>query len=223
MTLVTALASGTTGPTDRAAEAVRQSPPEDVLGTWFQAVFDTLDVPILLLSHSLRVAAVNRSAAQWSDELASQPRPGHGLQLASATDEAALRRAIRLALDRDRIEMLGVCESRRLCSAMVMPIRPVEEHPPRPELALLALRRERVAGSLSLHWFGRFHGLTAAEQQVLASLCLGKTAAEIAQSHGVALSTVRTQLASIRTKTTAPDIRSLIVQVALWPPLRARA
>ena len=68
--------------------------------------------------------------------------------------------------------------------------------------------------------FAREHQLTAAEQQVLQSLCAGLQPQEIAQRHGVAISTVRTQIASVRAKTATESIRDLVAMVAQLPPMQ---
>jgi hypothetical protein len=44
----------------------------------------------------------------------------------------------------------------------------------------------------------------------------------VASAHGVALSTVRSQIGSIRLKTGAASIRDLLAQVARLPPLMGR-
>jgi DNA-binding CsgD family transcriptional regulator len=54
---------------------------------------------------------------------------------------------------------------------------------------------------------------------VLEHLCGGVRPTEIAQRQGVAVSTVRTQIGSIRAKTGATSIRELVRQVAVLPPL----
>ena len=54
---------------------------------------------------------------------------------------------------------------------------------------------------------------------MLAALCAGQRPSEIAAALCVALSTVRTQIGSIRAKTGAESIRALVRQVAVLPPL----
>jgi DNA-binding CsgD family transcriptional regulator len=67
--------------------------------------------------------------------------------------------------------------------------------------------------------YARRHGLTAAEMHVLRALCEGLPPAEIAAEFGVKLATVRTQVASIRSKTEAASIRELVSRVAALPPI----
>ncbi len=54
---------------------------------------------------------------------------------------------------------------------------------------------------------------------MLIALCDGVPPAVAAAQHGVAISTVRTQIGSIRAKTGAASIRDLIHKVASLPPL----
>jgi DNA-binding CsgD family transcriptional regulator len=73
--------------------------------------------------------------------------------------------------------------------------------------------------SLSLHWFGIDCGLTSAERTVLAALSEGLDPRAVAHSCGVAVSTVRTQIASIRDKTGSPSTSALMREVARLPPV----
>jgi DNA-binding CsgD family transcriptional regulator len=84
---------------------------------------------------------------------------------------------------------------------------------------LLVLGRRQLCETLTVDWFAREHGLTPAEAQVLKSLCAGLRPQEIADRHGVALSTVRTQVGSLRAKTGSTSIRVLVSQVSMMPPL----
>jgi DNA-binding CsgD family transcriptional regulator len=54
---------------------------------------------------------------------------------------------------------------------------------------------------------------------VLAALCDGDDPSGIARRFGVAVSTVRSQIASIRQKTRSTSIRELVRQVAVLPPI----
>ena len=79
-------------------------------------------------------------------------------------------------------------------------VLPLQDGLGRTAQALLVLGKRNLCGELPMLAFAREHQLTAAEQQVLQALCAGLQPQEIAQRHGVAISTVRTQIASIRVK-----------------------
>jgi DNA-binding CsgD family transcriptional regulator len=86
-------------------------------------------------------------------------------------------------------------------------------------LTLLVLGKRQVCEQLSVQGYARSHHLTPAETRVLEGLCGGLRPTTIAALAGVAVSTVRTQIGSIRAKTGAGSIRELVRLVAVLPPL----
>ena len=87
------------------------------------------------------------------------------------------------------------------------------------QATLLMLGKRSGRASLATYWFARSCGLTAAEDQVLQALCGGVAPRDIAREHSVAVSTVRTQLASIRAKTHSGSLRELMRRMAHLPPI----
>ncbi len=98
------------------------------------------------------------------------------------------------------------------CSVAVMPLSA-------PGYALLAFSKQQMCDATTVTLFARERGLTGAEGQVLAQLCKGLRPQQIATSHGVQVSTVRTQLRSIRHKTASDSVRALVHKVSILPPL----
>ena len=84
---------------------------------------------------------------------------------------------------------------------------------------LLVMARQRAGDNLALQMFAREHCLTPTEEAVLRALCDGRAVDEIASQHGVAESTVRTQVRSLRDKTGANGIRQLVQRVLSLPPV----
>lgn len=84
---------------------------------------------------------------------------------------------------------------------------------------LLVMARQRIGDNLALQMFAREHCLTPTEEAVLRALCDGREVDEIAVQHGVAESTVRTQVRSLRDKTGANGIRQLVQRVLALPPV----
>lgn len=84
---------------------------------------------------------------------------------------------------------------------------------------LLMLGRQPGTQNLAITFFARSHGLTPAEQVVLRGLCEGQQVDEIAAANGVCVSTVRTQIRSLRDKTGASSIRVLVQRLASLPPV----
>lgn len=86
-------------------------------------------------------------------------------------------------------------------------------------VALLVIGSEHRSNRLALHFFARAHQLTAAESAVLEALSQGHSPSQIARQGGVAISTVRTQIATVRAKVNARSICHLLRMVATLPPL----
>jgi DNA-binding CsgD family transcriptional regulator len=72
---------------------------------------------------------------------------------------------------------------------------------------------------ISLELLATQNGLTMMERRVLAALLRDTSPNEIAASHDVALSTIRSQIASIREKLDARSIDHLLLRVAALPPI----
>jgi len=85
--------------------------------------------------------------------------------------------------------------------------------------ALLVFAKQQLCDESTVTLFARQRGLTNAEGQVLAQVCRGLRPTQIADDHGVRISTVRTQLRSIRAKTSAHTIRELVHMVSVLPPM----
>jgi len=88
-----------------------------------------------------------------------------------------------------------------------------------PAYALLIFAKQQLCDDSTMALFARDRGLTSAEGQVLAQVCKGLRPAQIADNHGVRISTVRTQLRSIRLKTCCETIRDLVQKVSVLPPM----
>jgi DNA-binding CsgD family transcriptional regulator len=89
-----------------------------------------------------------------------------------------------------------------------------------PKAALL-FARASVCDSLMLGFFARCHGLTATEEHVLGILCEGFSAPQIAVQMKVAVSTVRSHIRSLCSKTRSSGVRELVSRVAVLPPVAA--
>ena len=102
-------------------------------------------------------------------------------------------------------------------SIAVLPLRPESEH--HAGSVALVFSRASVCDALMLCFFARSYNLTNCEEQVLAILCQGYSAPEIALQLHVAVSTVRTHVRSLCTKTQSSGVRALVRRVAVLPPL----
>jgi len=88
------------------------------------------------------------------------------------------------------------------------------------DATLVILGRRHLSERISIDNYARIHGLTPAETRVLEGLCEGLDPREIAEVHEVGLATVRTQIGSLRAKTQTANLRALVRQVGLLPPMR---
>lgn len=191
-------------------------------GIWLRRSLDCVDYPMICVAGDRTVLVANRAAL---GELADATHP---LQLAAGqlkgregADVAALQRAMRDAqvLGLRRLVVLG-----RGAAAVSIAVLPLAGHDDgdaggRDAAVLLVLGKRKLCESLSADWFARERGLTGAETRVLQGLCTGLKPSEIAARQGVALSTVRTQVRSLRSKTGTPSIRELLRQVSTLPPM----
>lgn len=84
--------------------------------------------------------------------------------------------------------------------------------------SLLVFSKREACAELTVAFYARSNGLTATESSVLLQLSQGVKPKDIAGGHGVALSTVRSQISSIRAKTHTASIRDLTSRVAALPP-----
>jgi DNA-binding CsgD family transcriptional regulator len=184
---------------------------------WLSATLDEIDYGVLLLD-GRQVLHANHVAREELDTLHPLQIVGGQLRPRSPHDAATLSVTLSDAADKGLRRMLTLGEGPQRVSLAVVPLgghRPAPSRSP----TLMLFGRRRVCMNLSAHSFARAHGLTPTESAVLDALCAGEPPAEIARRQGVAISTVRTQISSIRSKTGAPSIRHLLQQVATLPPL----
>ncbi len=86
-------------------------------------------------------------------------------------------------------------------------------------LLLQVLGRRQPCSALGLETLAGSYGLTLAERRVLGALVREATPRDIARQHAVALSTVRTQISSIRAKFGTRSIEGLLLRAAEVPPV----
>lgn len=84
-------------------------------------------------------------------------------------------------------------------------------------LVLVTLGRESPCSAVALQLLGALHKLTPAEIAVLDGLLAGRSARAIGEERHVALSTIRTQIATMRAKMGADSIEGMLLQAARLP------
>jgi DNA-binding CsgD family transcriptional regulator len=147
-----------------------------------------------------------KSIALWQGGLvrACRPECDSELQIALARAAAGRRSLVHLAA----LEGPGI-------SVAVVPLK----HSQGDARCALVFSRAGVCDPMMLGFFSRRHGITPAEHQVLAGLCEGMSAPQIAVQLRVAVSTIRSHVRSICAKTRASGVRDLVQRVAVLPPV----
>ena len=95
-------------------------------------------------------------------------------------------------------------------------IHPVETDSP---TVLVLLTRQSACDNLAVRMYARAQRLSPSEESVMIGLCRGLEVSDIARENGVAQSTVRSQVKSLREKTGCSSIRRLIHRLHSLPPV----
>lgn len=188
---------------------------------WLARMLDEIDCGMLLVTPEGHVTHVNLAARLELDGHHPLQASGRRLAARRPQDLALLQDALGKAQHGlRRLVTLGEGEGCVGISVVPLPLPLPGGVPAGPVTTLLlVLGKRRVGEWLPVQGFARSAGLTRAETRVLELLCGGARPEDIAREGGVAVSTVRTQIGSIRAKTGATSIRHLVQQVAVLPPL----
>lgn len=177
-------------------------------------MIDEIGVGLIVCELSGVVRLANRSAEQ---ELACGTclhRVGQTLRCAGESNpplDGAIGSAGRSRC-RHLVE-LSAGARRLLVSVVPFPLS--DSHEP---LVMIMLGSRDICSTQGLELLAAIHGLTSAERRVLADLLHEQTPREIAKAHGVSLTTVRTQIVSIRDKFGVHSIEALLRRAAELPP-----
>jgi DNA-binding CsgD family transcriptional regulator len=180
-------------------------------------MIDEVDYGVLLLDPQGNVRLINRSARRELDERHPLHLVSGQLHARGRQDTLALHGALSGAVRCAQRELLWLGQGSARVSVAVLPLgaQALGGGP----ATMLLLGRRQVAEGLSVAGFARSHGLTPAETRVLEALCAGVPPAKIAEGQGVRISTVRSQISSLRDKTSARSIRALVRMVSVLPPV----
>lgn len=194
---------------------------------WLAAMLDAIDYGMLLMVDGSQVLHINHAARAELDAGHPLQLLGRELRARHPQDVARLHEALAGAQRGLRkLVTLGDNDEMPLAVAVVplgdlAPV-PVPGSPDMSQATLLLMGKRQVCEGLTVQWFARLHALTPAETKVLEALCHGRAAKEIAEAHGVGLSTIRSQIAAIRDKTGADGIREVVERMAVLPPILQR-
>jgi DNA-binding CsgD family transcriptional regulator len=185
------------------------------LMTLLAHALDELDYGIVIVDRHGRVVKANHLArCQCAASDSACLLKGERLGARHLADSSALQHAIQLATAQAKRSLLTLGGERRHETVAVVPLGDAGE-----SAVMLVFGKRQVCETLSVDHYARVHGLTHAESMVLAALCEGDKPLEIARRFGVAVSTVRTQISSVRQKTRTASIRDLVREIAVLPPI----
>jgi DNA-binding CsgD family transcriptional regulator len=183
---------------------------------WLAQMLDEVDYGMLLLVDAARVLHANHAARMELDAEHPLQVVGDTLRVREAQDLMPLHQALLAARGGQR-KLVTLGRDDGSVSVAVTPLGLLGLGGPAATLLLLGKRK--VCATLTVQMFARCHGLTPAEARVLEALSAGIEPRELTQLHGVALTTVRTQIAAIRLKVGAQSIGDVLRRVAVLPPV----
>jgi DNA-binding CsgD family transcriptional regulator len=180
-------------------------------------VLDEIDYGMLLVTAQGSMRYANQLAL--NEVVGGGPLSLAGGQVSArhAGDQGALHAAVADAL-RGRRRLITLGHNGTAVSVAVLPL-PCGEAEHSEPLALLVFGKRHSCEALTVDFYARTQGLTGAESRVLLALCQGDKPKEIARALGVAISTVRSHICSIRQKTQTGSIRELVRRVTVLPPI----
>jgi len=182
---------------------------------WMSLVLEELDYGVLLVNANGRVIHSNHAARRTLEDGHPLQLSGTQLRALETEDAERLGEALFAAESGGRRCLLRLGQGKGRANVVVVPLnRNVSQ-----AAVLLILERQQLCGELAAQWFALRYGLTRTETEVLKALSNGARPSDVAESQGVAISTVRTQIQSIRAKSGADSIGELMRQLAVLPPL----
>jgi len=202
----------------------RRNGPAASLAQLLACVLDEVDYGLLMLSADGAVVHANHAARTELASSTSLRLVGQRLVGRTATEQRQLDRALAAARDDGVRTMLtiatqGTGRFRVGLSIVPLPVALTKAHAG--HAVLISFERSRIAQTLSVDAHAREHGLTLREGQVLAALCDGLRAKEIAARLEIGEATVRTHVNNIKAKTGCASIVDIVKQVSRLPPMVA--
>jgi DNA-binding CsgD family transcriptional regulator len=181
-----------------------------------EAVLDRLAQALAVLDADGRLAYWN-SAARERLGAAGWAVIDEHLRAPCASVRDALARAVRGCCTHGRMQLTTVSSpGQQRADAALVPIELANRR-----AAVLLLERPALCGSIELALFAASRGLTPAEQRVMLRLAQGQRPSQIAREFGVLTSTVRSQVASLRSKTQTASVAELLAGLARLPAMPA--
>lgn len=170
----------------------------------------------LIVCDSLGVVRyVNRAARRELQSAAVLGQRGAVL-CAAAGSGSMLERALRQACVRGQRRVLTLQTDGDRLTLSITPFVPGGAHAAH---ALVTLGRRGACQALGVELLAAGFELTAAESRVMRGLVESRSPKAIASAAGVSMTTVRTQIASIRSKFGVRSVGALLIRAAELPPI----
>jgi len=181
------------------------------------AVLDEIDTGALICSARGHVLTLNEAARrELAGGSALRLHDDGSLGVRCETGLLALRRAIKAAALEGRHEFMPLQGGR---DTSMVSVRPLRGTPDGHSLALLLLGRSEPCAQLAVLTLARLFDLTPSERDILSQLLAGVRITALAGARGVALSTVRCQVAALRMKLGVTRIDDMTRMAARLPPM----
>ncbi|HEY2979520.1 MAG TPA: helix-turn-helix transcriptional regulator [Burkholderiaceae bacterium] len=183
-----------------------------------ERVLDEIDYGLLIVTATGRFRYANQLAVYELNGMGPLQLDKGRLVTSSTSDRDELSAAL-LNAARGRRSLLNLGSGAQALALAVVPLPDADDADAAVEApALLVFNKRQGCVELTVDFYGRSKGLTATESTILIRLCQGIKPKEIARRQGVAISTVRSQIGSIRFKAQAASIHELVRRVAALPP-----
>lgn len=184
-----------------------------------QSILDSIQVGAMAVGSGLRVAFANRAAVRECTRLALMRIEDAQVAVLALADAAARSRLADAvaAAHGGQWSMVRLGSGATALSIAVFPLCPRERSTG--PLALLLFGLSGKHEPLAIQLYAKSCGLTPAETRVLLGLAEGLVPKQIATRNDVLLSTVRTQISSIRDKTGTRRLADLMQALVTLPPI----
>ncbi len=204
--------------------------PTDGSVVLLQCVLNQIDHGILVLRRDGSVVVANQVALHECGEHPALQWQGQRLVAKTRVEADRLQRALVAASHGTRTLLVFGARQKTvaqdeptqptLLPLVVVPLQATYGAGPSNEsLVLVLLAKRHGSEPLNVDLFAQAHQLTGAECTVLKGLSAGLAPADVARQQGVALSTLRSQIGSIRSKTQTRSIREMLGLVHNLPPV----
>ncbi len=183
----------------------------------WRSLVDEIDCGVMVCQADSTICFANQ-AMRHGDPPCDAGHDAAAALRCDARDAACLHAAVLQAATKGRRQLILLAHGPRRRMVSVAPLRLGGVAEPR---VLLMLGRRMSCSALAVEMLGAAYALTLAERRVLAGLLADAAPREIAETLGVQLSTVRSQITSIRLKAGVRSIEALLLLAAEVPPLAA--